>query len=270
MVRLKKILRQRGLQAIGRLLMAGGLALAGVRAMAADAATAAAMHTFTNANGTTMEATILSVVGDEVNLQRADGQKFRPKISIFSKPDQSYIRQWVARSAPKGVFLITATTSKGTLALAPPPYSHTTASSWNEHYDIRVKNQTTLAWPRLHFLFVEFKLTAQFGQKPPDDFKEARVEGSFLANGFGVGQEQAFSLQDVPMLKTSLDNGYYMENGLMARVEDKMKGLWLRIYDDDGNLIQEWATDKDLPAAEPWMSAERMRAAMAAAPAKAK
>ncbi len=226
--------------------------LAGAPGMKADGPPQTLSHTFTNANGTTIQAVILSVVGDEVNLQRDDGQKFRPKIALFSQADQAYIRLWVARSiGAKGIVAFNASTVKGISKGSLPTLQKTTASTWQENYSVRVKNQTTMTWPKLRFEYIIFKLVAQFDQLPPDDFTVQRFGGSFDVDDFTAGQEKVFSLDKINMTETKLVAGYYLGNGAPATVDDKLKGIWIRVYDGT-NMIQEWASDPSIPKTERW------------------
>jgi hypothetical protein len=61
----------------------------------AQPATDSGPHVFTNQQGKTIQAEILSVDGPTVTLKRADGQTFQVRIDVFSAADQAYIRSWV-------------------------------------------------------------------------------------------------------------------------------------------------------------------------------
>ncbi|MCO6459627.1 MAG: PQQ-binding-like beta-propeller repeat protein [Pirellulaceae bacterium] len=55
---------------------------------------ASPLREFRDARGKTIQARVLQVRGDEVTIQRQDGQQFTVKISLFSEPDQQYLREF--------------------------------------------------------------------------------------------------------------------------------------------------------------------------------
>ncbi|MEM8955744.1 MAG: hypothetical protein AAGD22_16440 [Verrucomicrobiota bacterium] len=53
------------------------------------------MRQFTDPNGNTMNAEIVSASGETVTMKRSDGRTFTTKVTVFSKDDQAYIKDWI-------------------------------------------------------------------------------------------------------------------------------------------------------------------------------
>ncbi|MEM7145926.1 MAG: hypothetical protein AAF591_12385 [Verrucomicrobiota bacterium] len=64
-------------------------------ALLALPAARAEMREFTDPNGNTMTAEIVSASGDTVSMKRSDGKTFTTKVTVFSQDDQDYIKQWI-------------------------------------------------------------------------------------------------------------------------------------------------------------------------------
>ena len=74
----------------GRRLLFGSL----VFVIAAGVATAAEMRTWTSIKGTTIEAKLLSVDGETVNLEKKDGSRLSVKRNLLSTGDQEYLVEY--------------------------------------------------------------------------------------------------------------------------------------------------------------------------------
>jgi hypothetical protein len=68
---------------LGALLCAASITLA-----------SAGLRDFTDPNGNTITAEIVSATGSTVTMKRSNGRSFTTKISVFSEDDQKYIKEW--------------------------------------------------------------------------------------------------------------------------------------------------------------------------------
>jgi len=213
------------------------------------------LHTFTNDSGASFKAQITAVSGDEVALKREDGQVFHPKISLFKKEDQNYIRLWAAKNAVahgKGPLELRVVSVQDSIISTHNDATHTTLSNWGENYKVAAKNLTFVNWVSLHFRYIIFKLNAHPGELPPNDFTSMRTTGTFDVDKLSGDEEISFTTEKIPMQESKLDGSYFHTNGAPPKTADKIKGLWIRIYDDDDNLLQEWVSDPDIIKNERW------------------
>jgi hypothetical protein len=70
----------------------------------AYAITAQELRSFTNAQGVSIQAALISVTNGQATIRREDGGQFTVPVTAFSQADQDYIRQWSSRpTAPASV-----------------------------------------------------------------------------------------------------------------------------------------------------------------------
>ncbi len=236
------------------LMAAVTLGLMGVQMPAADAPAAKELHEFTNASGATIQAEILTVVGDEVSLQRDDGKKVQSKISVFSKDDQAYIQQWLYKSVTAhggNAFAIQAVTTEGVATPSVKDEKQLHYRYWTVNYEITLKNQIAAAWGPLQVRYIIIKDTANHDRLPPKDFTESRLYGTVAVEKLAANEKKALSLEKMDMKETTLV-GSVWANGAPSVVADKLLGIWVRVYDADDNLLQEFASAPDIIQSAGW------------------
>jgi len=225
-------------------------------AIAADApAPATSLHTFTNNGGNSFKAQITAVTGDEVSLKREDGEIIHPKISVFNKEDQIYIQFWAARDAAThgpGAFDLHAISIKSVVTSTDNHTNHQSISTWKEYYRLETKNLTFVNWTNLHFRFIVFKQSERFGEMPPNDFTMMRITGTFDVEKYAGGDTKNFTANAEDMQELKLIDGFSFVSGPANDLADKFIGIWVRAYDDDENLLQEWVSDPAIAKTEIW------------------
>jgi len=265
---------------IGKSVLSGAflLLVLGIHSPATAATTTADFHTFTNSDGNSFKAQVTALTNDDVTLKREDGQVFHPKISIFNKADQIYIRLWAAKNAPthdKGIFEFQAVSVEGIITKSLPDSAslalaakmqygagNLTLSTWDENYQVKAKNLTLVNWGSLHFRYSVFKLSVNPGKLPPNDFTPMRVLGTFDMDKCSNDEEKSFLTDKIPMrgyhfvfYDQAFDNNNQTiyNNYRTVDIADKFQAIWIRVYDDDENLLQEWASDPDIIKTQPWI-----------------
>jgi hypothetical protein len=220
-----------------------------------SATTTPDLHTFTNGQGKSFQGTIISVTDDTVNLKRDDGQSFKSKISIFNNADQSYIADWVVKqAATQGtpVFQIFATPSRTNPVPTKPAPEHSTASDWTEGYTLQLKNESVMHWTDLTVRYVILKLEEVPGQLPPDDIVKQHLSGSLTVDDFPCGEEKDLSTEKIALHQQAFEANNFWANGASPKSTDQIQGIWVRVYDHDNHLLQEWVTPVDLTKTYSW------------------
>jgi hypothetical protein len=224
-------------------------ALLATRLLAADAD----LHDFTDQQGRTLKAEIINVIGQEVSLQRADGENFKVKISIFSSADQDFIRQWALKEAAdaKGdalTFVTSTLDSNNTTSQS----SNQTIQRWLAGFKVTLTNQSSMELQKLHVDYQLFKHEAIPGAADPSTDPVNRTAGSFTLDLVPPNGDQTFVTTKIPLSSYALNAGYTWASGANRMVSDDLLGIWLRVYADNGDLIQEWCSRPGLMKKEKW------------------
>jgi hypothetical protein len=224
---------------------------------AADAVPAASpdLHTFTNQDGRTIKAEILSAFQDDVNLKRDDGQSFKVSVTTLSKEDQSFIRQWVIQQAQAhhdDVLTFGAASVRTDPAPILSASKISLTSQWSEGFKINVTNQTSVHWTTLHLRYIIFRLAGVPGALPPNNFTPTHATGTVTIDDLPGLQQATASTDKIDLLEVSIAPGYNYANGAPPKVTDQIQGIWVRVYDDDNNLLQEWSSTKEITKDNTW------------------
>lgn len=232
--------------------MAFWFALAAPGAPAPSVLAATTWHVFVDSQGNSTKATVLSIVGDTiagdtVNLQRDNGQSWSEPLSYFSAADQAYIiesqiQQRVARGHP--VFTITAFTVNA--GETTDNIANGVRVSWKEAYKINLKNKTVMKLTNLRVRCVVFKTPLV-----PDISGKYNLALELHAQTLPVDEAGPSATKSI--LTDQLDmvafqaRGAYFPTAPNAHAEtDQLSALWLRIYDSNDFLIQEWCSSSDI------------------------
>ncbi len=244
-----------GVLAVAAALVVLWVSVIGPARAAGSAPVAPQLHTFTNDSGSSFKAEITGVSGDAVTLKRDDGQVFNPKISIFNKADQDYIRFWAAKNAKahgNDVFQIQALSLNGVATPSVDQAKHVNLSSWQGYYRLDVKNLSFINWAALHFRYIIFEQSANLGELPPNDFTEKRVMGTFDLDKLASNGATSFETDKLDMQSETLFANTFFSSGAPVSTSDKLTGIWVRVYDDEDNLLQEWVSDPAILKTERW------------------
>jgi hypothetical protein len=193
-------------------------------------------YTFTNNEGKTVVAQIVNVVDDTVYLKRQDGQSFQVPISEFIGSDQASIRWWAVQEATQDgaeVFKIVATPSKGKETFNPTNNQLT----WDEGFTVKLTNETPLHLvnPVIHYIL----LTApQFGTV-------AHVFGNATLAELPANGEATFETSKSAVVQYGEGPGHH-------DINNQVLAVWVRIYDSNNQLVQEWCSSLDLMKSETW------------------
>ena len=214
---------------------------------------AADLHDFTDLQGRSLKAEIVNVIGQEVALQRADGQKFKVKINIFSSADQDFIRQWALKQAAdaKGRalgFIADQTPSNNTTAQT----SDETIQRWLSGFKVTVTNQSSMELQKLRVSYQVFKHVTVPGAADPSTDPITRTAGTASLDLVPPGGDQAFTTAKVPMSSYQLNPGYSWGSRASRSSSDELLGIWVRVYAANGDLIQEWCSRPSLMKKQKW------------------
>jgi hypothetical protein len=213
------------------------------------------LHVFTNQDGRTIKAEISSVAQDDVNLKREDGQSFKVAVTTLSKDDQSFIRQWVIKLAQAhndDVLKLSAMTVRTDAKPGVSADKIRFTSTWSESYKIKVTNQTQAHWTALHLRYIIFRQAGVPGGIPPADYTPTHATGIVALDDLPGLQNKTVATDKIDLLEVSLSPGSTYANGAPTKVADKLQGIWVRVYDDSNNVLQEWASSKEVMKDNNW------------------
>jgi hypothetical protein len=229
-------------------------------------ATSPDLHTFTNQDGRTIKAEISSVAEDYVFLKRDDGQSFKVPLSTLSKDDQNFIRLWFIKQEQADHDDILTLSESSVRSETPSAQgdpakpkendaTHTMQTGqWSESYKVKVANDTPVHWANLRVRYIIFSFVGVPGALSPNDFTLAHAAGTVALDDLPGEQDKTVETNTINLREVTLAPGYYYKNGAPAKIADKLDGIWVRVYDENNNLLQEWSNPSDLMKDNNWDS----------------
>lgn len=208
---------------------------------------------FKDTKGREIKAKLEKLDGDEVHIERSDGLSAKADLSLFSKKDQKFIREWALTQSLKNAEIDVRYTldeidrenfsqrkTKGLLE-----------KTWKEVVNIHVKNSglEPVSDIRVEYLILKFK--NDLAAEKRSDGSMIRFQGSGNIKSLISRQEATIESKPIPMRETKLEKGYYWTKGGDDRSEDKIDGVWVKVFLNDV-LVEEFIDPEDLPEREKW------------------
>jgi len=226
-------------------------------------------HTFTNQNGKTIQAAITDAVLDTVILKRDDGQSFKVPIATLSKDDQEFISQWVIQRAKlqhSDILRLAAAVETGQGAGAMPNAyeSHAVTStkgrvgaakikSRSVSYNITITSLVPAQLSKLEVRYIIFTQSAIPGGLPPNDFATTPAVGNPIAiDDLAYPAEKTVATRSVTLADYSPPANFVYTNNAPLKISDRLQGIWVRVYNADNEVLQEWASSDNLIKENNW------------------
>lgn len=186
---------------------------------------------FTDPQGREMHAKLTVVSGDDVFIERQDGLATKVDISIFSKEDQEYIRDWEKKAAwSKDIEIRFKTHVSDREGWEGSPVE---IKTWKEGYEAVIQNETAFDMEEVRIEYRVFKFEDAIAAQKRSEGEIRKLKGSAKVGSIPAWSEESTETKQFPMQQTKLAGGYYFSSGGKETSKDKMEGVWVRVYVDD-------------------------------------
>jgi hypothetical protein len=174
----------------------------------------AEFRVFTNSNGSTIEAEILSHKDGKVTLRRVDNKEFEVNPEIFSADDQKYISAWMAKTP---VLVAYKFRIDGEIKKT----KHKNSSYFDAYYVISVTNQSQDSQSNLQFDYRLLYKTSDTGSIEVEEGSEI-LDANLDFNRTFVITSKSVSISN-----------YY---------KGKVLGCLMRVSDNSGKVVLDWVS----------------------------
>ncbi len=207
-------------------------------------------RTFKDTQNREMVAKLTRVSGEDVYIEREDGLSTKVDISLFSKDDQKFIREWAKQALLKsGIFEIRFTTDNTNKERTES--GGIERELYSSRYEIVINNTSyeKVKNVRVEYLMLKFEDALAAQKRSEGEIR--RVQGSTSIDLIGPRTEVVAKTKQIPMLETKLAPGFVWAGGGKKTSKDTLKGIWVKIYVDD-QMVQEYARPESMMRKEPW------------------
>lgn len=215
----------------------------------ASSLVSAEIRPFTNDNGTVIQAELVSHQGDKVKLKRADGKEFEVNPAIFSNEDETYIKNWISKTPVTKNYNFKLAISKKKIEgnSVNMGYKRVKNDLWS--YILTVTNSSQEPVSKLTVQYRVFYSNAADGSYSSSDQNRLKmieglekIEAQLPFNG----------ILEITTTPVQIDIVNY--DGVGDRYKDQLKGCLVRIIDEAGNTVFDWASPEVGMKGKTWLN----------------
>jgi hypothetical protein len=205
---------------------------------------------FQDQQGNKVEGQIQNVSKNEVILKLRDGRSIPAKLEKLRDEDVAYVQQWlVANKLGRGDFFkVKASRLKSVLKR--DKSSNIDVELSEAGYEITVRNNAYMTLRDLRVEYLIFKKDDAFG-KDSHDINRVSFKSRNVIETLPLYEETSFITDSIKLEKRQLDAGWDFTDGSKHKMEDRLGGIWLRIYSGD-LMIAEYSDPSFLMKREEW------------------
>lgn len=209
-------------------------------------------RTFYDSQGREMNAKLTQVSGEDIYIERIDGLSTKVNISIFSKEDQEFIRDWDRKEAIKNDAIkarfITDVEDKSRWD---NNGSGIVRKTWKEGYGIELSNESQLDLKNIRIEYLVFKFEDTMAAQKRSEGEVRKISDETKFPTLKAGSKAQVSTKKFPMLETKLAPGYKWTSGGKETSKDEMRGIWIKVFVGE-ILATEASKPENLMRKESW------------------
>ena len=210
----------------------------------------AEVRTFTNQDGQTIKAEIVSATDRLVKIRREDGAVFEVPHTTFSLDDRKYIEEWIKKQKVEAAPLrlrVNVSQTKKTVNRSQGLSS--TSRVIEAGYRIQIKNESTVALEKhtIEYRIFKFAERADRNNRPGLN----KVAGKINNISIPRFSQDDYKTEVVTLVISQLKPDWYYVDGSNSRTADSLAGIWLRLMNPAGDVVHEYLSSEKL-AEEGW------------------
>ncbi|MFA6288876.1 MAG: hypothetical protein WC661_15955 [Opitutaceae bacterium] len=224
----------------------------------------AEMRTFTDKQGRSLKAELVSVDGDKVTIKREDGQTFVLSLATLSDDDQKSLKDWAAQQAAKpqplppgslvvelsrGVFDTNKKDSDVTLVNGNVVKNGRTTTEEKWGYSVTIQNKTAKALESLRADYRLFATVDSVHVKEKQGLKKKPYQSAI--NTIPVMGRIVFRTETISAFKMKYNGNIHSAKTGDTSSRETLSGIWIRIY-QGSDLVYETAMPDSLRTTEKW------------------
>ncbi|MFH1499015.1 MAG: hypothetical protein ABII82_14455 [Verrucomicrobiota bacterium] len=203
-------------------------------------------RTFTDQEGRTIVAEIVSATDRTVKIRRDDGRVFEVPVMTFVLEDRKYIEAWLKEQSVQAAPLrlrVEVSQSKKTVGRSEGISSNT--RMLEAGYRILIKNESAGPLDNLKIDYRVFKFDDRVGL---DDRKRSlqKISGTIGKVSVPRFGQNEFTTKGINLTVHQLKPNWSYIGGADPRTADSLAGIWLRLIDGSGEVIHEYASSDKL------------------------
>ncbi|WOO41539.1 hypothetical protein [Rubellicoccus peritrichatus] len=209
-------------------------------------------YEFTDAQGRTITAKPIRMVGTQVEIERDDGSKFTVSPTIFVTKDQEYLAKWAKEQLFVSGDVLKITAKSSTTRKQKDDSSRgVEIKRFKGFYKVKVVNESDMDLTDLDVKYRYYVFKNDIAADKRSSGQTIKVTGQSKISTLPKRSDFEFETKHSEMMETDLESGYRWAGGGKPKSEDELEGIWVRVYQGK-NLITEFANPSSLPKKEKW------------------
>ncbi len=213
------------------------------------------MREFTDALGKKVKATLLyhDGSGSSVRIRREDGAEFDAPLANFSEADQEFVREWISRTPPKITYNLAYTFKRLTVGSDSVEHGYKRVRNSSYAYEVEITNKSRDPVGPLTFEYCLFMRNVADGSYIASEYRNKVIRGKTAYDGqLRFAEKTTFTTKPVEIDRVKYHD--YYSTG--ARYNDALLGAIMRVFDAQGNLIEEARSTENTAKSLAWPEEE--------------
>jgi hypothetical protein len=223
--------------------------------LAFSSAAQAEMRDFTNTGGNVIRAELVSHKGGKVTLKRSDGKEFEIAPTVFSTDDQAFIKAWMAKTPQTIDYRLDVSADKKKVAGDTKNMGYKLVKNEKWAFVISLKNISRDPASNLTVKYRIFYTNAADGSYSASSSTDSglrMVEGEARLES-ELDYNRTMQVTTTPVQIDTVDY-----DGGGARHKDEIKGCLVRVLNDQGKVIVDYASAQTAMKGKTWANTETL------------
>lgn len=195
------------------------------------------MVSLTNREGRSLQARILQVHEDNVQIQTSDGRLFTLDINTLNDESQRTVRAWQAqRLVDAGIFNFSFV--RRNLEREVDRTRSNREQNTSLQHVVTVTNTRAREFPKLEVRYMIFHFQPNLAAQHRDAGTRTTFRATSILENIGQFGNATFEMEPIEMRYHRLQSGWRYTSGGRKSARDTIEGIWIRLY-ENGLLVGE-------------------------------
>ncbi|GHB94892.1 hypothetical protein [Cerasicoccus arenae] len=192
---------------------------------------------FTDKAGRVMQAKPVSVIGNQVRIQREDGQEFNVSTDIFAKADQEFLDEWMLLHLAKNDRLFKIGAKEDGTRKEKTDREPMTYYNWEGFYKLSIENKSDLILDDIRVEYRFFVFDDTIAAQKRSEGQTDKTSGDLKIKLIGPRKTVVVETDKAKMQESKLDGGWVFTNSGDRASKDKLEGIHLKVFKGDLELL---------------------------------
>ncbi len=202
---------------------------------------------FRDTDGREIVAKILSATGTTVTIEMAGGKSYNLPIEKFSVPDQAFVKDWLEKNPPAFDYRLKMVDDRTRTDRSEERSGAETITTETWRFDLNLSNTSGVDLKGIEVRYRIFLSHPIRGQGR--DRTGSTTDGALVLGNLPNNRDITGSTKEFTITANELDGGYYWTDGSKDKLEEKIEGIFVKVFHRGQNVLEYRSGNSDVKTA---------------------